>query len=192
MPAEDSFADVMTRLRAGDEDAAAQVFRRFTHRLIALARAHLDGRLRQKVDPEDVLQSAYKSFFLRHAEGELALGGWDGLWALLALITARKCGRYAQRFHAARRDVRAEVAPAGGADESGVVEAFSPEPSPEEAVLLSELVEQQLCDLGERDGAILTLALQGYSAAEISAQLDRPGRTVYRILERIKARLAAD
>jgi RNA polymerase sigma-70 factor (ECF subfamily) len=192
MPAEDSFADVMARLRVGDEEAAAQVFRRFTHRLIALARAHLDGRLRQKVDPEDVLQSAYKSFFLRHADGELALGGWDGLWALLALITARKCGRYAQRFHAARRDVRAEVAPAGGADESGVVEAFSDEPSPAEAVMLSELVEQLLRDLGERDGAILTLALQGYSAAEISAQLDRPGRTVYRVLERIKARLAAD
>jgi RNA polymerase sigma-70 factor (ECF subfamily) len=191
MPTEDSFADVMARLRDGDDDAAAQIFRRFTHRLIALARAHLDGRLRQKVDPEDVLQSVFKSFFLRHAEGELALGGWDGLWALLAVITARKCGRCARRFRAARRDVNAEVAAAASADESGVIEAFSDDPSPEEATMLSELVEQLLRDLGRRDGEILTLALQGYSAAEISARLDRPGRTVYRVLERIKARLWA-
>jgi hypothetical protein len=30
-----------------------------------------------------VLQSVYRSFFLRHAEGEFAFTGWDGLWALL-------------------------------------------------------------------------------------------------------------
>jgi RNA polymerase sigma-70 factor (ECF subfamily) len=191
MPTEDSFADVMARLRGGNEDAAAQVFRRFTHRLIALARAHLDGRLRRKVDPEDVLQSVFKSFFLRHAEGELALGGWDGLWSLLAVITARKCGRCARRFHAARRDVNAEIPTAASADRSGVIEAFSDDPSPEEATMLSELVEQLLRELGRRDGEILTLALQGYSAAEISERLDRPGRTVYRVLERIKRRLQA-
>jgi RNA polymerase sigma-70 factor (ECF subfamily) len=189
MPTDDSFADVIARLRAGDDDAAAQVFRRFTRRLVGLARARLDSRVRQKVDPEDVLQSAYKSFFLRCEQGQLDLAGWDSLWSLLALLTARKCGRYARRFHAARRDVNAEVATGGGADESGVIEAFSDEPSPAEAAMLSELVEQLHRGLGERDGAILSLALQGHSAAEISEQLGRPVRTVYRVLERIKARL---
>jgi RNA polymerase sigma-70 factor (ECF subfamily) len=187
MSAEDSFTEVMARLRARDEDAATHVFRRFTHRLVALARAHLDSRLRQKVDPEDVLQSVFKSFFLRHVDGELSLVGWDSLWALLALITARKCGRCARRFHSGRRDVSAEVA----VDESAAIAAFSGEPSPAEAVMLSEEVEELLRDLGPRDGAILTLALQGYSAAEISDQLDRPARTVYRVLERIKLRLEA-
>jgi RNA polymerase sigma-70 factor (ECF subfamily) len=53
------------------------------------------------------------------------------------------------------------------------------------------LVEQLLRDLGKRDSAILTLALQGHSAAEISEQLGRPARTVYRVLARIKRRLQA-
>jgi RNA polymerase sigma-70 factor (ECF subfamily) len=191
MPAEDSFADLMARLRAGDDDAAARVFRRFTHRLMALARARLGGRLRQKVDPEDVLQSVYKSFFLRHAEGQLEVAGWDSLWSLLALITARKCGRWAEHFRAGRRDLRAEVAVVGRADESGVIEAFSADPSPAEAAMLSEVMEQLLRDLDERDRTILTLALQGSSAPEISEQLDRPARTVYRVLERIRRRLEA-
>ena len=52
----------MARLRAGDNAAAAEVFRRFANRLIGLARTHLDARVRQKVDPEDVMQSALKSF----------------------------------------------------------------------------------------------------------------------------------
>jgi RNA polymerase sigma-70 factor (ECF subfamily) len=191
MPTDDSFADVMARLRAGDDDAAAQVFRRFTRRLVALARARLDSRVRQKVDPEDVLQSVYKSFFLRCEQGKLSLGGWDNLWSLLTVITTRKCGRWARKFHTGRRDVAAEVPAAGACDESSVIELFSDDPSPAEAAMLSELVELLLRDLGERDGAILALALQGQSAAAISEQLGRPERTVYRVLERIKRRLQA-
>src|SRR5438874_1802198 len=65
--ADPSFAQLMARLQARDEAAAAEVFGRFGQRLIGLARQHLDMRVRQKVDPDDVMQSALKSFFLRHA-----------------------------------------------------------------------------------------------------------------------------
>jgi RNA polymerase sigma-70 factor (ECF subfamily) len=191
MPTEDSFDDVMARLRTGDADAATQVFQRFAGRLIVLARGHLDARLRRKVDPEDLLQSAFQSFFHRHREGRFQPENWGSLWSLLIVITLRKCGGWARRFQAARRALSAEVTAAGSADESAVIEAFSAEPSPAEAVMLSEVVERLLRDLGPRDGEILTLALQGYSAAEISDQLHRPARTVYRVLERIKARLQA-
>jgi RNA polymerase sigma-70 factor (ECF subfamily) len=178
----------MARLCAGDPDAAAHILGRFTNRLIELARANLDSRVRQKVDPEDILQSVYKSFFLRHATGQLSFSGWDGLWALLALITTRKCGRWARMFHSAKREVDIEV-PAS--DRSALAQLFSDEPSPEEAAMLAEEVEQLLRELGKRDGEILTLALQGYTPAEISAQLHRPGRTVYRVLERIRVKLEA-
>jgi RNA polymerase sigma-70 factor (ECF subfamily) len=187
MPPDDSFADVMARLKVGDNAAAAEVFQRFTHRLIALARLHLDARLRQKVDPEDVLQSVYKSFFLRQAEGSLTLHNWQALWAILAVITTRKCGRWAQHFLAQKRDLNSEVPTPAGAAADWLV--FSAEPSPEEAAHLSELVEALLRELGQRDAEILTLALQGHSADEISDRLDRPRRTVSRILERIKVRL---
>ncbi len=191
MPAEDSFADLMVRLRGGDEAAAAKVFHRFTNRLIGLARLHLDSRVRRKVDPEDVLQSVFRSFFLRHAQGEFDFQGWDDLWALLALLTARKCGRWARRFHTAGRDVNAEVPAADTVEEPSAIEAFAADPSPSEVVMLAELVEQLVRDLGQANGAILTPALQGYSAVEIVTQLDRPRRTVYRVLEQIKARLQA-
>src|SRR5262249_58687579 len=96
-----AFAEVMGRLRAGDQAAAAEVFRRFANRLIGLARTHLDRRLRQKVDPEDVMQSALKSFFVRHADGEFDLTGWDSLWSLLVGIPLRKGGHHAERLLAA-------------------------------------------------------------------------------------------
>ncbi len=114
MTAEPSFDDLMARLRAGDQAAASQLFHRFACRLIGLARGRLDALVRQKVDPEDVVQSVFKSFFLRHASGQWDLGGWDGLWALLTVLTVRKCGRHAVHYRAGRRDVRREASPQGG------------------------------------------------------------------------------
>jgi RNA polymerase sigma-70 factor (ECF subfamily) len=185
-----SFAAVMHRLRAGDEAAAADVFHRFAGRLIALARTHLDSRPRQKVDPEDVLQSVYKSFFLRHAQGQLNPQDWDSLWSLLTVITVRKCGRWRERFHAGRRDVHAELALQPPADESGGGwEALAGDPTPSEVAMLTETVEELLRGLEGRARDIVALALQGYTAGEISTQLGRPERTVYRVLGRVKKRL---
>ena len=64
-------------------------------------------RLRAKVDPEDVLQSVCESFFRRHAEGEFSLKDWDSLWALLAVITLRKCALWQERFQTEGRNLDA-------------------------------------------------------------------------------------
>src|SRR5262245_63375800 len=95
---------------------ARLAFERFTRRLIGLARRHLDARLQHKIEPEDVVQSAYKSFFLRYGEGALAAEGWDGLWGLLTLITLRKCADRVRHYRAQRRDVGREHAAPSWAD----------------------------------------------------------------------------
>ena len=108
----DSFADMMTRLRAGNDDAATQVFRRFSQQLIGLARRQFDSFLGQRVDPEDVVQSAYKSFFSRYGEGQYDIPDWNSLWGLLTCITVRKCLRRVEYYRAEARDPRREVTPA--------------------------------------------------------------------------------
>src|SRR4051794_35910578 len=92
-------------------------FERFTRRLVGLAPHPLDARLRHKIDPEDVVQSAYKSFFLRYGEGAPAAEGWDGLWGLLTLITLRKCADRVRYYRAECRDLSREAAaPEGDAE----------------------------------------------------------------------------
>src|SRR5262245_45918966 len=142
MKPESSFQELMDRLRQGDPDAGQQVFRQFSTRLIALARGRLDGVLRRKLDPEDVMQSVLRSFFRRHQQDEFELENWDSLWSLLALITLRKCGYQVRHFTAERRDVRREVTPPAEADSAGGWEAIAREPTPEEAAMLAETVEQ--------------------------------------------------
>jgi RNA polymerase sigma-70 factor (ECF subfamily) len=191
MAADESFAGLMGRLRSGEDDAARSVFVRFARRLVGLARSHLGGRLAAKVDPEDVVQSAYKSFFVRHREGELEVGSWDGLWGLLTLITLRKCADRAAYFGAAKRDLGREQA-AGGTDTGPAIDdlALARDPRPDEAAVLAEAVESLFRTVEDADErAILELSLQGFSATEISEKLGRAERSVRRLRERTRKRL---
>lgn len=190
MSANDSVAALMSRLRTGENSAAREVFVRFTARLTGLARRHLDGRLAVKVDPEDVVQSAYKSFFLRQREGELDVGSWDGLWGVLTVITLRKCADRAAYYHADKRDVGRENR--SNTESTPAVNdlALDREPSPDEAAALAETVEALFRSIDDPDErAILELSLQGHTATEISEQLGRAERSVRRLRERVRKRL---
>jgi RNA polymerase sigma-70 factor (ECF subfamily) len=187
MSQDNSFNDLMVRLRAGDEGAAAEIFHQFAERLIALARTRLAGSIRQKVDPEDVLQSVFKSFFRRHAEGQFELDSWDSLWGLLTIFTLRKCGHRVEHFRAARRNVQREaVAPASPDDSTASWVAIARDPTPSEIAILTETVEQMLSGLNERDRQIVTLRLQGYTVNAISAEVGYTERTVRRVLDHVK------
>jgi len=169
--------------------AGRELFGRFAQRLIALARLNLDARLRNKVDPEDVVQSVYKSFFLRYADLPLEEDENGGLWALLTLITLRKCADRARYYGTERRNVSRE-APAHSADAPEPWrEALGHEPTPEQAAMLTETVEQLLVELDASERPLLELSLQGFSTQEISEQLGRAERSVRRFRERVRKQL---
>src|SRR6516225_7056918 len=134
----------MAALKAGRDEAATRVFNRFASRLIALARTQLSPQIRQKVDPEDVLQSVFRSFFRRNAEGQFGeFESWDNLWAMLVVLTVRKCGGRIDYFHAACRDVQREVSPPVSPDSSRAdLDPRDDEPTPSQAAMLTETVEQ--------------------------------------------------
>jgi RNA polymerase sigma-70 factor (ECF subfamily) len=186
----DSFPEFLARLRAGDSDAAGELFQRFAHQLIHLARRQFGSALRHKVDPEDVVQSAYKSFFARYGDGKLEAVSWNSLWGLLMLITLRKCAERVAYHRAACRDVARELSTPVAPEEAGPwLEALSREPTPLEAALLNEAVEQLLGGLDEDERQIVELSLQGHTTQEISERLGQPERTVRRMRERVRNRL---
>jgi RNA polymerase sigma-70 factor (ECF subfamily) len=190
MAPSESFSDVIARLRAGDEAAAHEIFQRFVGKLVCLARRQLGAVLRRKVDPEEVVQSAYKSFFLRHGAGKLEVRDWDHLWGLLTVITLRKCFDRVEYHHAECRDVKREAAARPGtAGTEPWWEAVARDPAPEEATVLAETVEQLLRELDDDQRPVLEMSLQGYSTQEISERLGLPKRSVRRLRERLRKRL---
>jgi RNA polymerase sigma-70 factor (ECF subfamily) len=189
MAATDSFAELMVGLNRADETAAAQIFHRFAGKMLELARRQLSHRLRRKIDPEDVLQSVFRSFFIRHREGRFDIENWENLWGILAIMTMRKCGRQIAHFQAERRDLRREVGLQTPVQPGEKPRFFSADPTPSEALVLTELVEGLMKGLTPADRGILTLYLQGHTTAEIGALVGRSMRTVRRTLERARKRL---
>ncbi|HEV3204350.1 MAG TPA: sigma-70 family RNA polymerase sigma factor [Gemmataceae bacterium] len=184
------FDELMARLRKGDQDAATEIFNRFTRQLITLARSRLDQLLRQKLDPEDVLQSVYRSFFDRHAQGQYDFQNWDTLWGILTLITIRKCGHRLEYYRAACRDIQREIADPLAPDITGTGwDAVARDPTPAEAAQLTETIEQLMAGLTDRERDMVSLRLQGHTAPEISTQVGRTERTVQRVLQRVKKKL---
>ncbi len=188
MNADSSFVDLMGRLRAGDQEAARRIFNEYAHRLIGLARSRLDNQVLQKEGPEDVVQSALASFFRRHAREPFDLASWDSLWALLTVITLRKCGHRTEYYRALCRDVRRDARLSCDEESTGSFLAIARDPSPAEVTALRDLLEQLLRGLDERERQIVQLALEHYSVAEISRLVGRSEYLVRRLLERVRGR----
>lgn len=185
MGADDSFRRMMSHLGSGDPRGGDEIIRRFTRRLIGLARGRLNAVVRSKVDPDDVVQSVLRSFFARQANGAWELQDWDSIWSMLAVITVRKCGHLAEYHLAARRDAKREVSPTA----DGLWEPIDREPTPAETAMLADLVENMLAGQSERDRQILEYRLQGESAAEIARRVGCSENTVGRVLARARQRL---
>ena len=186
-----SFNGFIKRLANGDERAADELFALYSKRLVALARTRTSRRLQQKLDAEDVLQSVFRSFFVRQRKGLFELTDWDGLWGLLVRITLRKCNRNLERFQAARRDVRRESSPSAEDDTSFLSwKALAREPTPEEAIQLSETIEHLIRDIDDdKTRKILEMRLYGFTVREISVEIGCTERTAHRKLDRIRTRL---
>ncbi len=176
------------------ERAAEVVWQRYVERLLGLARRHLSGQVRRRVDEYDVLQSVFRTVYQRQRDGAFVLQSRDDLWNLLAAITVRKARGVAARHTRDKRDVRRESIANGcsGADASTLdpLERLAEdEPTPEQAQILTEALQRRLDALD--DPLLQQIALrklEGYTNHEIAAQIERTDRTVERKLDLIRQR----
>ena len=186
----ESLQRMIEGLLAKDPDTAKQIVKQYEARLGALVRSRLDVRLKNRVDAEDVLQSAFRSFFRRAEAGEFQFEDWNGLWALLAQIAVRKSYRQSVHHRAQRRDVRREQATEADGDSGRTWETEGRQASPEEDASLQEILELLVGALkDEKQRQAVILRLQGYSLAEIAEmpEIGLSQRTLFRLMKKVKA-----
>ena len=179
---------LLERFRSGDDLAASELFDRYFQRLTALARSRLSPRLAQRTDPEDIVLSVYRSFFIDARGGRYSLNRGGDLWRLLAAITRHKLLRQARHQGADRRSVELEV-PLDRVDE-GRLRGRQPDPTPEDALALADELERVLSQLDPFGRRVLELRLQGLQIQEIAEDAGRSERSVRRALSRIRELLA--
>jgi len=184
------------RLKAGDPEAAQQLWERYFRRLVGLARKKLRAAPRRAADEEDVALSAFDSF-CRGVEQDRFPQLHDrlDLWQLLVLLTARKASDLAQHERRQKRgggavlDEAALPCPTDSSAQGAPLDQIKgPEPTPAFAAQVAEECHRLLERLDSpelRDVALRKV--EGYGNEEIAAQLGCGLRTVERRLRLIRS-----
>jgi RNA polymerase sigma-70 factor (ECF subfamily) len=96
MSEETSFRDLIDRVRARDEQAAAELVRLYEPTIRMAIRVRLsDPALRRLFDSMDICQSVLANFFVRAASGQFELAPPDQLVKLLVTMARNKLTNYA-------------------------------------------------------------------------------------------------
>lgn len=184
-------AQLVARWQAGDAAAADALFARYANRLTQLASRRLAGRLAARIDPEDVVMSAYRSFFVGAREGRFTLERGGDLWRLLVQVTLHKLYRQAARHRAARRSIDRQQPLDSGGDWQAIAVGRDT-PTPDEVAAAADELERLLACLPSRGRQVVELRMQGYEMREIGRVLAVSERTVRRWLNEARSVLARE
>ena len=179
-PQDDWFA----RLADGDPEIVTDFWQRYGNPMRRVAEKQIADRLRTRVDADDIVQSACRTFFRRIGEGQFDIADSESLWRLLLTITLNKA-RMQARFHTRdRRSIsREQTLPEFGM------------PQPRDAVSMlqdvdfTDLLEFVLKQLNEEQQTILSMTLEGKQQSEIAEALGCSERTVRRMRAAIREQL---
>jgi RNA polymerase sigma-70 factor (ECF subfamily) len=173
---------LLRRFRAGQEEAATELYRRYAPRLHNLARRQCASGLSRRVDADDIVQSVFYAFFERARKGYYDVPDGNDLWQLILVIALNKVRSKRTHHQAARRDIRLtasekKLQTCSGADKV-------------EGQLLRLAFNEALSYLSDQEKQMVDLLIEGHEVAEIAAQVGRSKRTVERNLQNVRHRLS--
>ncbi len=173
MSENDTFVELIRQVRAGNEQASAELVRRYEPAIRVAVRARLtDPKLRRLLDSMDVCQSVLGNFFARAASGQFELERPEQLVGLLTTMARNRVTNHAFQQQAARRDQRRTRLPAGGE------ERVDPGPAPCAVVDGQDLIDAVRSRLSPEECQIADQWASGKAWGEIGAQIGRSADAV--------------
>ena len=175
-----AFEELIRRVRAWDQEAAAELVRRYEPAIRRAVRIRLaNARLGNLFDSMDICQSVLRSFFVRAASSQYNLETPEQVLKLLTAMARNKLASQARKQHSLRRDNRR--ASAIGDDASRLVAAGD---SPSATIVVRDLQEEVRRRLAPDEWRLLELKNQGHDWAAIAAQVGGAAETLRKKLAR--------
>lgn len=177
---------LLRRFREGSQDAATTLYLRYAKRLQALARAQTGEQLATRFDPEDVVQSVFRTFFRRVVDSGYEVPAGDELWQLLLVLALNKIRSLASFHRAKKRDV-------SRTSSAAPEEAWSPVDAANDELAyrtMQMVIDDLLTTLPAPQDQIVQLRIEGYEVQQIAEQVGRSKRTVERTLQQFRKQLA--
>lgn len=185
-PAEDAAVpELVKRWKDGDQDAAAELFRRYQQRLLRLVESHLNEKFRSRLGADELLNSIFGSAFRVTRQGALEFRDETGFWKWLVTVALHKMFKRIAYESAAKRDPDRQVAGEFQLD-SYVAERSGQLPTLAEVVETADLLETINERLDERQREVLRRTLEGFSQKQISDDLGVNDRTIRRDMTAIR------
>jgi RNA polymerase sigma-70 factor (ECF subfamily) len=184
------FANFMQRIRAGDQEAAAELVRQYEPAIRLEVRLHLfEPELQRAFDSMDVCQSVLASFFVRAAAGQFDIERPEDLMTVLVVMAQRKLVSRVRKERAQRRDQRRRE-PLEGND------LCAADPSPGSWLVYKDLLQAVRAGLSPDERQLADLRGAGYSWPEIAERLGGTAvqrrKQLGRALDRVSAELGLD
>jgi DNA-directed RNA polymerase specialized sigma24 family protein len=169
LPPNDDFADLLARVRGGDDAATAELVQRYERAVLRSVRSRLSRSMRGAMDSMDVMQSVHRSLLTGVKNERFQLTTPQQLIGLAVVMVQRKVARHWRKL---------KRFPAGGhSAESGSLPPLEgiagEEAAPVEIVTANELLERILSQLDDIDRQLVHLKLTGHSSVESAAILGR-------------------
>ena len=181
---QESFRDLMRRVREGSEDAAWELVEKYGGYIRRAVRRVLNHKLRSKFDSLDFVQLVWNSFFHVREEAD-RFEGPEHLVKFLAGMARNKVQMEVRhRLSTEQFDVAREITLGHSPDEDGS-EIAARGPGPVDVAIAQERWERLLQDQPAHYRQIIQLKLQGHSTGEIATRLGLDGHTVRRFLKRL-------
>jgi RNA polymerase sigma factor (sigma-70 family) len=166
------------------EEAARQLWLRFSERLVAQVRRRLAPRILRRTGAEDVVQNLFAAFFDADPGPNGPPRNRAELWRRLVHFTMCAVANTVDYHQAQRRDYRRET-PIGDM----VTDAHDPETQPQEPEdyrvldpadnVIAQIEFKRLLDMLPPDlRQVFAMRLDGYTNSEIARQIGRVERTV--------------
>lgn len=185
-PPEDSDHQLLEQYRNGQMEASTRLYLKYADRLLGMTSRKSSSEVTRQVDPEDIVQSVFRTFFRRVDEGHYDVPESEDIWKLLLVITLNKIRTVVAYSRAAKRDGRRTESDLGFDFEQAKVD------DRDEIALasLKMVIDEILSELIEVNREIVKLRIEGYEIDEIARQVQRSKRTVERVLQEFRTRLA--
>jgi RNA polymerase sigma-70 factor (ECF subfamily) len=185
MPNGETLRTLLDRIRAGDQQAATELVRRYEPSLRRAVRLRLrDRQLRRFLDSSDICQAVLLRFFVHVATGQHELETSEQVLKLLAILARNQVVNEALHQQAAKRDCRRLIG--AGAE---AWHAIAPGSSPSQHVAGEELLERARHLLDPDEWHLLQLRKEGWEWSDIARELGGSAERLRKQLARAVARV---
>jgi RNA polymerase sigma-70 factor (ECF subfamily) len=181
------FPELVSRARAGDQAALAELARTYEPEVRIMARVLIGPALRPYLDSMDLVQSVHRSLMVGMQMNKFDLAGPENLLALALTMVRRKVARQWRRHRRQQRDDRPGLEAGELADVLATL--ASTELDPARAAQLNDTLRQVCARLDGDERHILGLRLEGHSTAEVARMLGLDADVLRVQLSRLRQRL---